>query len=147
MFNGGLWLTRSEETNHLLRLGQTGSGKSVTAIIDRRNIYSRIQNPLLVGDPPQPEVVGGIEYDDKCENIPELCAIAGEDRVWRYNAAENAHRSHAHFQCERCSTVICLDEPRPGLRVRVPRGFVSHEIALTVKGYCAGCVHGESAKR
>ena len=73
--------------------------------------------------------------------------IAGEDRVWRYTAAENAHRSHAHFQCERCSTVICLDEPRRGLRVRVPRGFVSHEIALTVKGYCAGCVHGESAKR
>src|SRR5688572_28918318 len=64
--------------------------------------------------------------------------IAGEDRVWRYNAAENAHRSHAHFQCERCSTVICLDEPRRGPRVRVPRGFVSHEIALTVKGYCAG---------
>lgn len=73
--------------------------------------------------------------------------IAGEDRVWRYNAAANAHRSHAHFQCERCSVVICLDEPRRGLRVRVPRGFVSHEIALTVKGYCAGCVHGESAKR
>lgn len=73
--------------------------------------------------------------------------IAGEDRVWRYNAAENAHRSHAHFQCERCSTVICLDEPRRGFRVRVPRGFVSHEVALTVKGYCAGCVHGESAKR
>ena len=73
--------------------------------------------------------------------------ISGEDRVWRYNAAENAHRSHAHFQCKRCSTVICLDEPGRGLRVRVPRGFVSHEIALTVKGYCAGCVHGESAKR
>ena len=71
--------------------------------------------------------------------------IAGEDRVWRYNAAEHAHRSHAHFQCERCSTVICLDEPRRGLRVRGPRGFVSHEVALTVKGYCAACVHGESA--
>lgn len=73
--------------------------------------------------------------------------IAGEDRVRRYNAAEHAHRSHAHFQCERCSTVICLDEPRRGLRVRVPRGFVSHEIALTVKGYCATCVHAESASR
>ena len=81
LFNGGLWLPRSEETNHVLRLGQTGSGKSVTAIIDHTNIYSRIHNKILVGDPPQPEVVGGIEYDDKCENIPELCAIAGEDRV------------------------------------------------------------------
>jgi Fur family ferric uptake transcriptional regulator len=72
--------------------------------------------------------------------------IAGEDRVWRYNAAEHAHsRAHAHFQCERCSTVICLDEPQRELRVRVPRGFVSHEIALTVKGYCAACVHAGSA--
>jgi Fur family transcriptional regulator, ferric uptake regulator len=73
--------------------------------------------------------------------------IAGEDRVRRYNAAETAHRSHAHFQCERCSTVICLDEPRRDFRVRVPRGFVTHEVALTVKGYCAGCLQGESAKR
>ena len=71
--------------------------------------------------------------------------IAGEDRVWRYNAAEHAHRSHAHFQCERCGSVICLDEPHPSLRVRVPRGFVSHEVALTVKGRCAACVHAESA--
>jgi Fur family ferric uptake transcriptional regulator len=66
--------------------------------------------------------------------------IAGEDRVWRYNAAERAHsQSHAHFQCERCGTVICLDEPARGFRVRVPRGFVSHQISLTVKGRCATC--------
>lgn len=71
--------------------------------------------------------------------------IAGEDRVSRYNAAEHAHRSHAHFQCERCGTVICLDEPQRGLRVRVPRGFVSHEIALTVKGHCAACTRREGA--
>jgi Fur family ferric uptake transcriptional regulator len=73
--------------------------------------------------------------------------IAGEDRVSRYNAAEHAHRSHAHFHCERCGTVICLDEPQRGLRVRIPRGFVSHEIALTVKGRCAACAHGERAPR
>ena len=72
--------------------------------------------------------------------------IAGEDRLWRYNAAGDAHsQSHAHFQCERCGTVICLDEPHRELRVRVPRGFVSHEIALTIKGYCASCVHAGGA--
>ena len=72
--------------------------------------------------------------------------IAGEDRLWRYNAAEHAHsQSHAHFQCERCGTVICLDEPHRELRVRVPRDFVSHEIALTIKGYCASCVHAGGA--
>lgn len=76
--------------------------------------------------------------------------IAGEDRVRRYNAAEHAHsqsQCHAHFQCERCGTVICLDEPDDALRVRVPRGFVAREIALTVKGFCATCVHARGAPR
>jgi hypothetical protein len=31
--------------------------------------------------------------------------------------------------------------------VRIPRGFVSREIALTVKGRCAACAHGERAPR
>jgi Fur family ferric uptake transcriptional regulator len=71
--------------------------------------------------------------------------IAGEDRVWRYNAAEHAHsRSHAHFECERCGAVICLDEQGDKPRIRVPRGFVSRNVALTVKGYCATCVHAGS---
>jgi len=68
--------------------------------------------------------------------------IAGEDRVTRYNAvAQTRSRSHAHFQCERCGSVICLDELDVGPSVRVPRGFVLHDIALTVKGFCAGCGH------
>ena len=74
--------------------------------------------------------------------------IAGEDRFWRYNAAEHAHsQSHAHFQCERCGMVICLDEQDDALRVRVPRGFISREIALTVKGFCATCMHAHGAAR
>ena len=74
--------------------------------------------------------------------------IAGEDRVSRYNAAGEEHsHSHAHFHCERCGTVICLDEPERTLRVRVPHGFVSRDVALTVKGYCASCAHGGRAAR
>ena len=74
--------------------------------------------------------------------------IAGEDRLWRYNAAEHSHsRAHAHFQCDRCGTVICLDEQEDALRVRVPRGFVSREIALTVKGHCATCAHATGTAR
>ena len=72
--------------------------------------------------------------------------IAGEDRVWRYNAASHAaSQSHAHFQCERCCAVICLEAPRNELRVRLPRGFVSREVALTVKGFCARCGRTKSA--
>lgn len=67
--------------------------------------------------------------------------IAGDDRVWRFNAAgrEHNHR-HAHFQCSRCGTVLCLGElgVQPG--VRLPAGFRSQHVELTVKGLCAGCV-------
>jgi Fur family ferric uptake transcriptional regulator len=68
--------------------------------------------------------------------------IAGDDRVSRYNAAERAHsRAHAHFHCGRCSTVVCLDDTDAPKAVPLPRGFVSHEVVLTVKGLCATCAH------
>ncbi|MDB5922640.1 MAG: transcriptional repressor [Betaproteobacteria bacterium] len=68
--------------------------------------------------------------------------IAGEDRISRYNAAEHAHsRAHAHFQCGRCGTVVCLDDADAPTEVPVPTGFVPHEVVLTVKGLCATCAH------
>lgn len=66
--------------------------------------------------------------------------IAGDDRVWRYNAAEQEHGSqHAHFKCTRCGDVLCLDDQvaKPG--IRLPAGFRSQQVELTVKGLCAAC--------
>jgi len=69
--------------------------------------------------------------------------IAGDDRVWRFNAAgdegERSH-SHAHFKCNGCGEVICLDEVRAARKIRLPRGFHSQEVELTVKGLCVDCV-------
>jgi Fur family ferric uptake transcriptional regulator len=74
--------------------------------------------------------------------------IAGDDRVWRYNAAEDPHeQAHAHFQCARCGTVICLEDVDEPARVRVPKGFVLHQVELTAKGYCATCAHADAAAR
>ena len=74
--------------------------------------------------------------------------IAGDDRISRYNAAEQSHSgSHAHFQCGRCGTVICLDKAETDFDVRIPRGFISHEVVLTVKGYCATCARGQAPAR
>lgn len=74
--------------------------------------------------------------------------ISGSDRVWRYNATEHAHaQAHAHFHCARCGTVVCLDELDERSRVRVPKGFVLHEVVLTAKGFCATCAHAESSGR
>lgn len=66
--------------------------------------------------------------------------IAGDDRVWRFNAADHAHRGpHAHFECSDCGQVLCLEpvESRPA--VKLPAGFRQKAVELTVKGLCADC--------
>jgi Fur family ferric uptake transcriptional regulator len=67
--------------------------------------------------------------------------IAGEDRVWRFNAADAEHeRRHAHFQCNDCGDVICLDQPVTARNIPLPSGYRPQEIELTVKGLCADCL-------
>ncbi len=73
--------------------------------------------------------------------------IAGDDRVMRFNAAAHEHeRQHAHFKCNRCGTVICLEEFEARPNVRLPSGFRSQQIELTVKGLCVGCVPASSSR-
>jgi Fur family ferric uptake transcriptional regulator len=95
--------------------------------------------------------------------------IAGSDRVFRYSAGaehnrreEHAHgtHQHGHFQCTRCARVFCLDTDNSDSKITTHRnmatsslrqelenllhgalgkGFESHDIALTIKGWCADC--------
>jgi Fur family ferric uptake transcriptional regulator len=66
--------------------------------------------------------------------------ICGDDRVWRFNAAQDAHAGrHAHFQCNDCGEVICLEVAPPARGIPLPAGYRSQEIEVTVKGVCAGC--------
>lgn len=66
--------------------------------------------------------------------------IAGDDRVWRFNAsAQGRHKSHAHFTCSECGKVVCLQDVKVPPAARVPRGFVPKEVELTIKGLCAAC--------
>ncbi len=91
--------------------------------------------------------------------------IAGDDRVFRYSTgSEHAEHpapggiqhQHGHFKCTRCARVFCLDdehgqpgsEPAPPslkeqlqatLQNTLGRGFQSHDIELTIKGWCADC--------
>lgn len=67
--------------------------------------------------------------------------IAGDDRVWRFGVAGDAHGGHAHFQCSACGRVLCLPESavRPP-SVRVPKGYRPEAVELTVRGRCAHCL-------
>lgn len=81
--------------------------------------------------------------------------IAGDDRVFRYSAgADHAHSAHndsapqhqhGHFKCTRCTKVFCLDSSgeaallRTALQETLGRGFQSHDVEFTIKGWCADC--------
>jgi len=81
--------------------------------------------------------------------------IAADDRVFRYSAgAEHGahdagapHHQHGHFKCTRCAKVFCLDSSGDGALLRdalqetLGRGFQSHDIEFTIKGWCADCAH------
>jgi Fur family ferric uptake transcriptional regulator len=66
--------------------------------------------------------------------------ISGDDRVWRFNAVEEAHAGrHAHFQCNDCGAVICLEDVPRARGIPLPAGYRPQEVELTVKGLCADC--------
>ena len=79
--------------------------------------------------------------------------ISGDDRVFRYSAgAEHGthgdaapHHQHGHFKCTRCARVFCLDSIaeagllRNALEESLGKGFQSHDIEFTIKGWCADC--------
>lgn len=66
--------------------------------------------------------------------------IATGERAWRFDAVDPEHaHGHAHFQCNRCGSVVCLDEAQARPRVKLPKGYRSLEVELTVKGVCAAC--------
>lgn len=66
--------------------------------------------------------------------------ISSGDRAWRFSAADRHHDAHAHFHCNRCGKVLCLDEVKtPRLPAAMPRGFRAEGLEVTVKGVCASC--------
>ena len=65
--------------------------------------------------------------------------IAGEDRVWRFNAAGPEAHGHAHFRCTACGQVFCLNDLQPGLGFNLPKGFRFERAELTIQGLCPRC--------
>lgn len=77
--------------------------------------------------------------------------IAGDDRVFRYSAGaehhadRTPHHQHGHFKCTRCAKVFCLDSIaeagllQNALQETLGKGFQSHDIEFTIKGWCADC--------
>jgi Fur family transcriptional regulator, ferric uptake regulator len=55
-------------------------------------------------------------------------------------------RNHAHFFCEECNAVKCLDSV-PVRTPPVPEGFIIWEAEMIIKGLCANCRTSGSKNR
>jgi Fur family transcriptional regulator, ferric uptake regulator len=65
--------------------------------------------------------------------------VISDDRIWRFRAnADTRSHQHAHFECTRCTRIICLNPVKAQYGL-LPPGYRSMGIELTVKGLCAEC--------
>lgn len=65
--------------------------------------------------------------------------VAGTDRIWRYNAQAELYHPHAHFACNQCRQVFCLERIQPALLFSLPEGFKLEQVEITLSGHCAQC--------
>ena len=71
--------------------------------------------------------------------------IAQDDRVWRFSVSRqpNPHarsdHQHAHFSCKQCGQTFCLDDVPAKVAVKLPAGYQSEEVELTIRGVCEHC--------
>lgn len=65
--------------------------------------------------------------------------IAGGERAWRFEIRrEDAHR-HAHFHCDRCGQILCLEDVPATANPALPAGFELDRAELVLHGACADC--------
>lgn len=70
--------------------------------------------------------------------------IAGSDRAWRFEVVRPDSHRHAHFHCDRCGRVVCLESLQPAAAVKLPDGFQLDRAELVLHGACATCGAGSS---
>lgn len=65
--------------------------------------------------------------------------ISSSDRSWRYNAQAEIASPHAHFQCNYCGQVSCLESLQPALLFQLPAGYQLEAAELKLQGSCPMC--------
>lgn len=57
---------------------------------------------------------------------------------YAFGAAPRTGSEHAHFVCEFCETVYCM-EGLAQLQFDVPKGFKTNKVQTIIRGTCAAC--------
>lgn len=65
--------------------------------------------------------------------------IAGSDRAWRFEMLRADGHRHAHFHCDRCGQVVCLESLQPAFPIALPDGYLLDRAELVLHGACAAC--------
>jgi Fur family ferric uptake transcriptional regulator len=71
--------------------------------------------------------------------------VTGADRAVRYafterwaSSDETVAATHAHYQCDKCGRVGCLDDV-DAAGMAVPQGFEVRQVDILVRGICEKC--------
>lgn len=145
-------------------LKTTSSRLAVTAVLTQ-NSGPLTHQDLLKQLPPNFDRVTLYRVLDWLLQHQLIHRIAGVDRAWRFQLNASAERkpitnngrqyttklransatkllnqhAHAHFQCETCGKVFCLEDIQPKLNNSLPADFTVDSIELNIKGKCAHC--------
>ena len=57
---------------------------------------------------------------------------------YAFGESPNEGKEHAHFVCEYCKTVYCVEELEPH-QFNVPKGFKTKKVQTIIMGTCADC--------
>lgn len=74
--------------------------------------------------------------------------IVDERGVYRFmlSSIQAAHAAHAHFHCQRCGGITCLEQMTSPVAA-LPVGFISRRVDIEVRGVCAQCSSLNSGAR
>jgi len=65
--------------------------------------------------------------------------IAGGERAWRFELQRSSEHRHAHFHCDRCGQILCLEDVPADANPALPAGFELDRSELVLHGACAEC--------
>lgn len=83
---------------------------------------------------------------DRLISEDEIHKVVNLDGVVKYAAChscshEEKHihtHNHAHFSCEKCKKITCLEDIEPSFKV--PKNYQVKEMNFTLSGICPNCV-------
>ena len=65
--------------------------------------------------------------------------VAGPDRVWRFGSVPSEEHGHAHFHCDDCGQIYCLEDTPTVSAPNLPPGFQLDHLEVALAGQCPGC--------